>query len=336
MTPPQVSVVIATYNYGQFVPFAIQSVLAQTFASFELIIVDDGSTDNTQQIMEQYLVDTRVRYCRTENRGQPAAKNLGISLSRGQLIAFLDGDDIWMPNKLTRQIPLFETHPKVGVVFCQRHTIDPAGRTIATPPRCAYRGDVLAEIFRDNFITFSSSVVRRAVFDEVGQFREDIPLAIDYELWLRVARKYHFDYVDAPLVSYRTGHANLSRSADKRLRIVRRITKDFLKDPDTRTRFTRSFIRKAAAEHWCTVALLHAIECRPLKAVGAFARALTNEPTHWPGWRGISTVLLPSRLRSLLLRLLGRDDWRLHALRARETYSKQIHSGQDMSGLPPT
>ena len=186
---PTVSVIIATYNYGHYLAGALDSVLAQTFTDWEAIVVDDGSTDPTPEVVRPYLQDFRVRYHRTDHLGQPAAKNAGIRLARAPLIAFLDADDAWLPKKLASQVELFRRDPELGVGYARRLLMDEDGRLLPTAPCELYRGNVLPRIFKDNFVCFSSSMVRRAVLDDVGLFDERIPLAIDYDLWLRVARR---------------------------------------------------------------------------------------------------------------------------------------------------
>src|SRR3954470_16999186 len=104
---PRVSVVMATYNYAHYLPGALDSALAQTAGDLEVIVVDDGSTDNTPDVVGPYLADARVRYVRTANQGQPAAENVGIRLSRAPFVAFLDADDLWLPHKLEKQLQLF-------------------------------------------------------------------------------------------------------------------------------------------------------------------------------------------------------------------------------------
>lgn len=229
---PTVSVVMAAKNYARFLPEAVESVLAQTYADWELLIVDDGSSDDTPAAARPYLADRRVRYFRSDALGQPRAKNLGIALSRGAFVAFLDADDAWEPTKLEKQMAVFAANPDAGVVFCKRALMDEHGKPIAPneprPPgsgkgkplpggRGSLRGHVLPQLFTQNFVCFSSAVVRRAVFAHVGRFDPLWDLAIDYDLWLRVAKAHRFDYVDEELVRYRTGHGNLSKKLRDRV-----------------------------------------------------------------------------------------------------------------------
>src|SRR5262245_15072785 len=183
--PPVVSVVIATRNYGRYLDGAIRSVLEQTWSDFEIVIIDDGSTDDTSAIVQPFLTDSRVHYHRTDGLGQSGAKNLGIQLSRAPLIAFLDGDDEWLQQKLERQLHLFD-NPAVGVVYARRVLMDEEGRERATPHAAVARGRIYNELLITNPVCFSSVVVRRTVFESVGMFDPNLQLAIDYDLWLRV------------------------------------------------------------------------------------------------------------------------------------------------------
>jgi glycosyltransferase involved in cell wall biosynthesis len=203
---------MAAKNYARFLPVAVESVVAQSFADWELLIIDDGSTDATPTAARPFLADARVRYFRADKLGQPRAKNLGIGLSRGEFVAFLDADDAWESTKLEKQLALFRNNPDVGVVFCRRSLIDEKGNPIAAKPTPKPpRGRVLPAMFVQNFVCFSSAVVRREVFSHVGRFDTQWDLAIDFDLWLRVAGHHGFDFVDEALVKYRTGHGNLSK-----------------------------------------------------------------------------------------------------------------------------
>jgi glycosyltransferase involved in cell wall biosynthesis len=273
---PAVSIVMATRNYGRFLRTAIDSVVAQTFGDWELIVVDDGSTDETPEILNAYRDDARIRPHRTDGLGQPRAKNLGIQLARGPLIAFLDGDDAWLPDKLERQLPLFE-RPAVGVVYSRRILMDEAGANrdgSTTPP--LVRGWVYDSLLVQNCVCYSSCVVRRGVFESVGLFDPNLPLAIDYDLWLRVARHYEFDYADAPLVRYRTGHANLSTRLTERIGTVFRIMRRSLVERDNAPHTAPEAIREAHGSTCRTMA--YAVRTRSrLEAARWYLRAARHD-----------------------------------------------------------
>ncbi|HKB04906.1 MAG TPA: glycosyltransferase [Gemmataceae bacterium] len=242
---PVVSVVVATRNYGRYLAGALRSVLDQTWPDLEVVVIDDGSTDDTPEAVRPFLTDPRVRYHRTDGLGQSRAKNLGIQLSRAPLVAFLDGDDEWLPTKVERQLPMFD-NPAVGVVYSRRTVIDADGHDLPTPAGALVRGQVYDDLLVRNPVCFSSVVVRRSVFDAVGPFDPALPLSIDYDLWLRVARHFEFDYVDEPLVRYRTGHGNLSSRIAERLTAVLSILRRSL----IRRRNQEVAGRGAQAEAW--------------------------------------------------------------------------------------
>lgn len=218
-TTPTVSVVMAAKNYARFLPTAVESVVAQTLPDWELVIVDDGSTDDTALVVRSCFADHRIRYVPSDRLGQSRAKNLGVGLTRGEYVAFLDADDAWQPAKLERQLLALKENPDAGVCFTRRILIDEAGDPLPQQPRRdpMPSGRVLNELFLRNFVCFSSVMVRRQVFDHVGGFDPEWDLSIDYDLWLRAARHHGFVAVDDDLVRYRTGHGNLSKKLADRV-----------------------------------------------------------------------------------------------------------------------
>jgi glycosyltransferase involved in cell wall biosynthesis len=306
---PTVSVIVAAYNYGRFLAAALESVLAQTFADFEVIVVNDGSTDDTSEVVIPYLTDPRVRYYRTDHLGQPGAKNLGIRFARTSLVAFLDADDLWLPRKLEKQMAVLRADPGLGVVYARRLLIDEQGRQLEYEQPGLHRGHVLEAIFQSNFICFSSALVRRTVFEEVGHFDEDLALAIDYDLWLRAALAYRFDYVDEPLVKYRTGHANLSSRLEERLATVDRIMRRFLERRGGKEVLNPAVVRRARAEIYYDMGLVRRQRSR-LAALPCYVRALTLAPTYGLAWQGLASLPLPERVRRWCRRALGKPvDW---------------------------
>ena len=200
---PLVTVIIPTYNYAHFLPEAIQSVLSQTFTDYEIIVVDDGSTDNTRSVVAQF--DERVRYVYQENSGPNVARNAGIRESQGRYIAFLDADDKWLPDKLTLQVPLLEANQLVGLVYAGMYLFDSETDAVIGyhPLERCQRGQVLRQLYLDQFVPAPTPVVRREVFDSVGSFDEHRVTSDDWDLWLRIASVYWFDFVPKPLALYR-------------------------------------------------------------------------------------------------------------------------------------
>jgi len=199
---PMVSVVIPTYNRAHLLGRAIKSVLDQTYQDFELIIVDDASTDNTKEVVKR-LDDPRIRYVRhEENRGGAAARNTGIKTARGQFIAFQDSDDRWLPDKLEKQMRVFKSaSPKVGVVYTGFWRLRDGEKTYIPSSKVTRReGDIHDVLLEKNFVTTQTAVVRKECFGKAGMFDERLPRLQDWDLWIRISRYYHFLYVGEPLV----------------------------------------------------------------------------------------------------------------------------------------
>lgn len=203
MTKPRISVVIANYNYGRFLRDAIDSVLAQRYENLEVLVVDDGSTDESRSILESYR--GRVRPVLQENRGVSAARNRGIAESTSPLIAFLDSDDLWHPDKLERQVEQLDD-PDVGMVYTGLRYIDSNGRELGRT-LLGSSGNVLEELvlLRGPGVPASGSgaLIRREVFERVGLFDTSLSTSADWDMWRRIACHYAIELVREPLVFYR-------------------------------------------------------------------------------------------------------------------------------------
>ncbi|KHE94085.1 MAG: glycosyltransferase [Candidatus Scalindua brodae] len=210
---PLVSVVMPTYNHAQFIGDAIGSVLDQTYTNIELIIIDNYSEDNTEEIIVSFS-DTRIKYEKFRNNGIIAAsRNVGISQSCGKYIAFLDSDDMWKPTKIEKQIKLLEDNDNIFLVYT-RYIIVKDGLVLKTlPKRKKLRsGNVFIPLFLSNNFIGTSTVLLRNFVNEDYHFDIDIKFRAieDYDLWLRIAKNKRIDYVDEPLVAYREHGGNTS------------------------------------------------------------------------------------------------------------------------------
>lgn len=244
LSKPLVSVVITTYNYAEYLPTAVESVLNQTYKNLEIIIVNDGSTDNTDGVILPYLKDKRIKYIKQENTGQASAKNCGIKNTSGDYIAFLDADDYWRSDKLEKQLNVFTNDNAVGVVYSGLKFINPNNEIdnfIILPQM--YSGHILQELFIDNFIGFSTAVVKKKCFNKVGLFDEGLAMAIDWDLWLRIACYYKFACINEPLLFYRYGHANMSQNSEKRIQCSDFVMRRFLLN--NRDKLKKETIKKA-------------------------------------------------------------------------------------------
>ncbi len=204
MQPGLVSVVVPVYNGEAFVTQAVDSVLAQTYAPWELILVDDGSSDRSGELC-QSLAERHpgVRCLRQENQGPAAARNTGLSLCRGEFVAFLDCDDAWLPQKLARQMPLF-TDPAVGLVYSSLFLRQGDRLVDKTPSKVFHHGRCFAEILKYNFIPNSTVVVRRTLLEQAGPFdqRRELVGTEDKLMWLKIARLAEIACVREPLMIY--------------------------------------------------------------------------------------------------------------------------------------
>lgn len=200
---PRVSVIIPTYNREHIVLNAIQSVIDQTFKDFEIIVVDDGSKDRAEETVKNKYGD-KIHYFYQMNKGVPAARNQGIKIARGEYIAFLDDDDIWLPEKLRHQVTLLDSYLNVGLVYTNYYKVQSGKKSANTYFDIfrPYRGRVLRELYKKNNICPSSVVLRKKCIDKVGLFDESLSQAEDYDLWLRLAVHYDFDFIEKPLVLY--------------------------------------------------------------------------------------------------------------------------------------
>lgn len=210
-----VSVIIPTFNRAQYIGEAIDSIIAQTYTNWECIIVDDGCTDNTAEILQDYTKrDSRIKYVvRPEQfkKGSNGSRNYGVTVSQGKLIAFNDDDDIWLPEKLEQQVPIFKSHPEVGLVTGHIEYVNQKGqRSGRVIKQVGNHGKVFKDLLLKNRMSMITPVVRREVFDKVGFFNTDFKIFEDWEFWRRVAYYYPFYSLDTVLACVRKHDANTS------------------------------------------------------------------------------------------------------------------------------
>ena len=207
---PLVSVIIPTFNRVGFLAEAVPSVLAQSLRDFELIIVDDGSTDETQSV---YGKIPEVRYLRQPHLGVSAARNLGIRHARGSLISFLDSDDLWTRHKLARQVAWMDSHPDVQLCHTNEIWIRHGRRVNQKRIHQKYGGWIYPHCLPRCIVSPSSVLLRRELFEITGVFDEALPICEDYDLWLRITSRYEAGFIDEPLIIKRGGHPDqLSQS----------------------------------------------------------------------------------------------------------------------------
>lgn len=203
---PLVTVIIPTYNRAAFVAEAIDSVLAQSERDFELLVIDDGSTDETQRVCEAY--GARLQYFQQEHRGVSAARNFGIAQARGSFITFLDSDDLWQKHKLRQQIAWLNAHPEIMLCYTNEIWIRRGVRVNQKKLHQKAGGWIYPLCLPRCIISPSSVLMRRELFEHVGTFDESLPICEDYDQWLRVAARFEVGFLDEPLIIKRGGHAD--------------------------------------------------------------------------------------------------------------------------------
>lgn len=283
---PVVTVLIPTYNRAQLLPRTLDSVLAQTFADFEVLIVDDGSTDDTTAVVAR-CADKRVKYLRQQmNAGVGAARNRGLREARGEFVAFLDSDDEWMPENLARQVTQFRGLPDdVGLSYTGVETVFDDGAVTVDRPE--HRGDVYDKMLLRNVIHGggSNAVIRRNVIATVGFFDEGMPAIEDYDYWLRITRFFKVDFIDEPLIRYHDPRTLERRSLavganhDARMWLYRKHAAE-MRRVGVANAFLRESIRRAMMPPHAQVAAARRIAARALfdapsrETLGMFRRAV--------------------------------------------------------------
>lgn len=224
-----ISVIIPTHNRSAMLDRAINSVLKQTYTNFEIIVVDDASTDNTESLVLQYE-DPRVSYIKiNESKGANFARNTGVRRSNGEYLAFLDDDDIWFPNKLFLQVQMLKNDSNLGLVYTGIEVVTEGEETrYSIKPK--FNGDISKTILTDNCIgTTSTVVLSRKVFEEAGGFDENLPQLQDYDLWIRIAQICKVGFIWDDLIYYYVHQSisQLTSSADKNKSAIEYIDKKY-------------------------------------------------------------------------------------------------------------
>ena len=228
---PKVSVIIPTYNQAKFIDKAIESVLKQSYQDFEIIVINDGSTDNTEEIVKNYS-DFRIRYiCQANNMGVSEARNTGIKVSRGDYIALLDSDDEFLPERLIKQVQILQNKSsEVGVVCSWSYNIDEKGNYISK--RCLPRKDgyIYEDLLSTNPISVPTVLIRKECFEKVGIFDNLLDGQEDWDMWIRIAKYYKFFLIKIPLAKRRIHPNRASNLLEKKIVTAKRIIKKHINE----------------------------------------------------------------------------------------------------------
>jgi glycosyltransferase involved in cell wall biosynthesis len=223
---PQVSVIIPVYNGEKTIRETIESVLQQTFADFEILVINDGSTDATLDILSK-IIDPRIQIFSYANARQAASRNRGLERAKGDYIAFLDADDLWTMDKLELQVKALQSHPEAAFAYSWTDYIDERGNFLHSGRHITMNGNVYADLIVNNFVENGSNpLIRREVFDRVGVFDEALPPAEDWDMWLRIAEFYPFVAIPAAQILYRvtatSSSLNIAKQEQQCLEVLQR------------------------------------------------------------------------------------------------------------------
>jgi glycosyltransferase involved in cell wall biosynthesis len=298
---PLVSVIIPAYNAEAFLGETLDSVLAQSYPNLEIIVVDDGSTDATPRLLDSH--GDRVRVLRQANAGQAAARNYGAREAHGELLAFLDSDDLWDTDKIARQVDLLARFPEALAVYCDHRAIDAQGQPVASSGALAHprpSGDILrALLLGPCIITPGLVLLRRSAFDEAGGF-DEAPLMRgheDYALWLRLATQGSFVYSPDTLVSYRRHNQQATRQKNYEMHMARaklhgvmaiRDVMQASRDNDLKRLFAWILGESHVVAAWAVRRIGDHAEARRIAAA-----ALALRPTSGRAWYALGAALKP-------------------------------------------
>ena len=212
---PIISVIIPVYNGAKTIKETIESVLVQTWQDFEIIVIDDGSTDSTLEVIKS-IPDSRIKLFSYENTGPSASRNRGISHAAGEFIAFLDADDLWKPDKLEAQLKALQDIPEAVVAYSWTNHIDESGQFLRNGSQIVVNGNAYERLLLVNFFEHGSNpLIRKQALLEVGGFDESLRQGEDWEMWLRLAARYDFVAVPLPQIFYRVYNKSASSNVLK-------------------------------------------------------------------------------------------------------------------------
>lgn len=266
-----VSVVIPTFNRAPLLRETLASVRGQTRAAFEILVVDDGSTDDTAEMLAREFPQVQVH--RIAHAGQGAARNAGIAQARGDALAFLDSDDVWDAHFIERTSAALQNSPHAGFAYCDYGMFE-EGRTLQThmlAREYKHGGDLFPPLLESDFLCTGALLIRRACFETVGVFDPALPPVEDWDMWLRLARQYQAVYVDAPLVQIRVNLTHASRNPQivyaRNLELVRKLRREF---PGDARRYRRE-LRRHEKQFHLALANCFRVKRRPLSALKHYA-----------------------------------------------------------------
>lgn len=287
---PKVSVVIPAYNSERFIAETLESVFNQSYQDFEVIVVDDGSSDGTDKVISRY--EGRLTYIRKKNEGISVARNTGIAQARGEYVAFIDHDDIWLPEKLKEQMALLEGNKEIYLCFSDVYIIDEKGRRGKNVFKIcpAHSGMVFKQLLKDNFIPVITAVIKKEVFKEIGLFNPQYRIAEDWDLFLRISKQYPVVFVNRPLAKYRIHSGSFSRHRNLMFAEVISIMNKYTGSVDKATART---VEMRKRKFQFDLGIVYLQEGMRSKARDFFLAKVREEPLPFCFYAGLLVTYLP-------------------------------------------
>ena len=317
----KVSVIIPTYNCAQYITEAVDSVLNQTYKNFEVIVIDDGSTDNTKEVLASYIDKKQIYYIYQANKGPGAARNAGIDKARGNYIAFLDADDLLFPNSISRRISFLNKHPQVGMVFTDVYRINERDGSLWSekhlrenrflelfssaviykcPPYYIFDKKFFDLAIRHHpFIKTPTVLIRKSIMDTIGGFNEGLRAAQDVDLWLRVSRCVPLAYIDEALSLWNNYRSSITKNFPVLFGNSIIYYKSLLMSPNI-TLKNRYFLRKKIAYLLLSFGYNYMQEGNKTCAVRCYARSFFYFPVSFSAIKSLMVTLLPNSVYAYL------------------------------------
>ena len=304
---PRVSILLTCFNHIRFLPAAFDGIQNQTFRDFEIIAIDDGSTDGTRE----WLSDRKeplTRVFNEKNLGTYASLNVALGRATGEFIAILNDDDLWSPEKLEKQVTLLDERPDVGLVHTDGSFIDGDGKQMeGTPlgfefPRFE-TGDVLLGLVYQNKIIASAALARRKCFDDLGGFNEQYFGSGDWEMWFRIAEKWKIGFIDEPLTFYRVHGGNASHKLERIWKDDQMLREWIAGELDKieNGRFDDNELRRAKAHNFACLGTVKALNGDPAGGREAYAKSIQLAPERMKSYLRYAATLLPAPVFRKLL-----------------------------------
>lgn len=304
----KISIIIPTYNRADLVLDAIQSVLSQDYPDYEIVVVDDGSTDNTKEMLAPLAGSGAIQYIFQENQGRSAARNRGISVAKGFFLAFLDSDDLFEPGKLVKQVEFYSHNPGLGLVHGGYTKFDQLNNDLGYRDPSWFSGRVYPGLLLHWFSLMATPTVMvpKAVMDEVGGFDEDLYIGEDLDMWRRIARKYPFGFINDGLARIRVHTGNTSADTiSATTEFERYLEKAFDDDHDLSKRFrNRAFSRMFSNQAYILLSG-NGIKFSQAARLNA-RRAIAKDAMNLHGYTAFFSSLFGYNIRHALIRC-----WRL-------------------------